>query len=41
MQKIHSVSARALAEFAESKTLQDFMQECRDRMTGEWDLYVI
>ena len=32
---------RALAEFAESKTLQDFMQECRDRMTGEWDLYVI
>ncbi len=32
---------RELVEFAGSKTLQDFMQECRERMTGEWDLYVI
>ena len=31
----------ALNEFAESKTLADFTQECRNRMSGEWDLYII
>ncbi len=31
----------ALIHFAESKTLADFMQECRNQMTGDWDLYII
>ena len=31
----------ALNEFAESKTLADFTQECRNRLSGEWDLYII
>ena len=32
---------RLLTEFAEHKTLSDFIQECRDQMSGEWDLYII
>ena len=32
---------RTLNEFAESKTLQDFIQECQDQMSGEWDMYII
>ena len=32
---------RSLIEFAENKTLQDFMQECRERVSGGWDLYII
>ena len=32
---------RSLIEFAENKTLQDFMQECRERISGGWDLYII
>ena len=32
---------RLLVEFAENKTLSDFIQECREQMSGEWDLYVI
>lgn len=32
---------RLLIEFAECKTLSDFMQECRNQMSGEWDLYII
>ena len=32
---------RLLREFAENKTLSDFIQECRDQMSGEWDLYII
>ena len=32
---------RLLIEFAERKTLSDFMQECRNQMSGEWDLYII
>ena len=32
---------RALTEFAESKTLSDFTQECRDQMSGDWDMYII
>ena len=31
----------ALIEFAESRTLADFTQECRNQMTGDWDLYII
>ena len=31
---------RAIAEFAESRTLSDIMQECRKK-SGDWDLYVI
>lgn len=31
----------ALIEFAKSKTLADFTQECRNQMTGDWDLYII
>ena len=30
-----------LIRFAAGKTLQDFLQECRSRMNGEWDLYMI
>ena len=32
---------RLLAEFAESKTLADFIQECREQISGDWDLYII
>ena len=32
---------RLLIEFAERKTLSDFMQECRNQMSGKWDLYII
>ncbi len=32
---------RLLIEFAERKTLSDFMQECRNQISGEWDLYII
>ena len=32
---------RLLIEFAERKALSDFMQECRNQMSGEWDLYII
>ncbi len=32
---------RLLIEFAERKTLSDFIQECRNQMSGEWDLYII
>ncbi len=31
---------RAMTEFAESRTLSDIMQECREK-SGNWDLYVI
>lgn len=31
----------ALIRFAESKTLADFTQECRNQMVGDWDLYII
>ena len=31
----------SLKQFAEGKTLSEFIQECRDRISGEWDLYVI
>ena len=27
--------------FAKNKTLSEFIQECRDRISGEWDLYII
>ena len=30
-----------LIEYAESKTLWDLMQECRERLAGDWDMYVI
>ncbi len=30
-----------LIRFAQGRTLQDFTQECRERMNGEWDMYVI
>ena len=30
-----------LIEFAENKTLYGLMQECRDRMSEEWDFYSI
>jgi len=30
-----------LIEFTKSKTLSEFIQECRDRLSGEWDLYII
>ena len=32
---------RALIQFAQEKTLAAFVQECRDHLSGEWDLYVI
>ena len=31
---------RSLSSFAESKTLSDILQECRER-SGAWDMYVI
>ena len=30
-----------LTDFAKNKTLSEFIQECRDRISGEWDLYII
>lgn len=30
-----------LLDFAKNKTLSEFIQECRDRLSGEWDLYII
>ena len=32
---------RSMTEFAESRTLWDLMQECRERVSGAWDLYTI
>ena len=32
---------RSMIEFAESKTLSEFLTECRQQLTGEWDLYEI
>ena len=32
---------RGLTEFAESKTLSEFVQECKNQTTDSWDLYVI
>ena len=32
---------RSLIRFAEEKTLSEFVQECRNHLSGEWDLYVI
>ena len=30
-----------LLDFAKNKTLSEFIQECRDRLSDEWDLYII
>ena len=30
-----------LIQFAQGRTLAEFTQECRDRLSGEWDLYII
>jgi Rrf2 family protein len=30
-----------LIDFAKNKTLSEFIQECRDRLSDEWDLYII
>ena len=32
---------RMMTDFAESKTLDEFLTECRGQLPGEWDLYVI
>ena len=32
---------RSMIEFAENKTLAEFIQECRDQMSGDWDMYII
>ena len=32
---------RSMITFAENKTLAELMQECRDQLTGGWDLYII
>ena len=32
---------RSLIQFAENKDFSEFVQECRNQMSGEWDLYVI
>ena len=32
---------RAIFEVTESKTLAAFVQECREQLSGEWDLYII
>ena len=32
---------RSMIQFAESKTLAEFMQECREQMSGDWDMYII
>ena len=31
----------SMVEFAENRTLSEFVQECRSKMTDSWDLYVI
>lgn len=33
--------SNTLLAFAENKTLEELMQECRDRMSEEWDFYSI
>ncbi len=32
---------RAVIDFAEGKTLGDIVQECGNRLSGDWDMYVI
>jgi len=32
---------RFWVDFAENKTLSEFLTECRQQLTGEWDLYEI
>lgn len=32
---------RSITEFAESKTLWDILQECREQLSGGWDMYTI
>ena len=32
---------RFMVDFAENKTLAEFVQECRERLAGDWDMYVI
>ena len=32
---------RSMIQFAESKTLAEFMQECREQVSGDWDMYII
>lgn len=32
---------RSMIEFAENKTLSEFIQECREQMSGDWDMYII
>ena len=32
---------RTLIDFAEGKTLSEFLADCRQQLTGEWDLYEI
>ena len=32
---------RTMIDFAEGKTLAEFLTDCRQQLTGEWDLYEI
>ena len=32
---------RTMIDFAKSKTLAEFLTDCRQQLTGEWDLYEI
>ena len=32
---------RSINAFAESRTLSDIIQECRERMSKDWDMYII
>ena len=32
---------RTMIDFAEGKTLSEFLMDCRQQLTGEWDLYEI
>ena len=32
---------RTMIDFAEGKTLDEFLTDCRQQLTGEWDLYEI
>ena len=32
---------RTMIDFAEGKTLSEFLTECKGQLTGEWDLYEI
>ena len=32
---------QSIAEFADSRTLSDIIQECRDRQSEDWDMYII